>query len=200
MTDWSFLTKRKFLRDLACVLVLRPTVQGFVCGQGTMAKDRVYLNSKGELTSRTIRRNMKRFEYDDGGSFICREFLLPIKRSDGKAFYQCRENDVRNFIWNHLTANKRGYIRITYAGVDAGSIEHIFIEPGENGTWQTTWWTVEYSWLHRRKVIPKGRLLVERIHTSPNGVWRLHFTNAEGIVLARIPSTMIENVILHSTN
>lgn len=47
--------------------------------------------------------------------------------------------DARDFIWNHWTERRRGYVIITMASDDATSDAHIFVEPGDDGHWRVAW-------------------------------------------------------------
>jgi hypothetical protein len=101
--------------------------------------------------------------------------------------YRCDESAVRDFIWTHLNKKKRGYIRFVYQGIDAGSQEHIFIEPDEDKVWRVTWWTVQYSWNHRAEISLKGKLMPARVNEPETGEWKLQFKNKEGKVLTNVP-------------
>src|ERR1044071_6154255 len=101
-------------------------------GQKPAVRDRdpVKINKKGDITNRAIRKNRARFHYDDGGKFSCALALYWIKVKDNDP---CKENRVRDYIWEHVNSKKRGYIRAIYIAVDTGSVEHIFVEPDDKG-------------------------------------------------------------------
>ena len=97
-------------------------------------KAQLFLLEKGELTSKTITQGRKISEYDQGGYFDCRE-QAPGDDPCG----ECDEKKIRDFIWQHWTNKKRGYVRVTYNSVDSLNTSHIFIEPNANGAWKIEW-------------------------------------------------------------
>jgi len=72
--------------------------------------------------------------YDNGGRQGC-GIILKTELPKSEASLQI----ARNFIWEHWTNQKRGYVIVKRASVDAESDAHIFIEPGESGVWHVVW-------------------------------------------------------------
>jgi hypothetical protein len=87
-----------------------------------------------ELTTAGIAQERDLKRYDVGGHFDCRSHAL----SD-TAPRNCDIPGVRDFIWKHWHAKRRGYIRITFDSVDAMSTSHIFVEPNQRGKWHVAW-------------------------------------------------------------
>lgn len=92
----------------------------------------VTATDRGELISKDILEKRDISLYDQGGHFDCHGWDKGPKDI-------CDQKKVRDFIWQHWTDKKRGYIRITYGSVDARSTSHIFIEPNEKGEWYIAW-------------------------------------------------------------
>jgi len=47
--------------------------------------------------------------------------------------------NIREFIWQHWKLQRRGYLRVTYYGVEGqAATHHIFVEPDEKGVWHLT--------------------------------------------------------------
>ena len=72
--------------------------------------------------------------YDQGGRQGCDGGLL----SEAS---RCEDSyrKARAFIWTHWQEQRRGYIIVRYASVDAVSDSHIFIEPDDGGSWHVVW-------------------------------------------------------------
>jgi hypothetical protein len=157
-----------------------------VNGQKPSVRDRdpVKINKKGEITNRAILKNYAKFHYEDGGSFRCVIVLYAMRPGDEDP---CKENRIRDFIWEHYIAKKRGYVRVNYVGVDTGAIEHIFIEPDIRGNWKVSWWTESRSWLSGNKIYAKKVFDVQRIENSETENWKLVFSDERGVILERIP-------------
>lgn len=151
--------------------------------------ERVFLGKNGELRSKSIDRNKKKFKYDDGGAFRCNLSVRAIRKAQG-IDDPCKEKQVRDFIWDHLQAQRRGHIRVTYAGIDAGTHEFFFIEPDEDGDWNVSWWTIRYSALPpgSSKVYPKKILSAEKVEREKDGEWFIRFRDLDGVIFLNIPS------------
>jgi hypothetical protein len=67
--------------------------------------------------------------YDDGGDFSS-------KMSDHGAIP--RISELREFVWNHWTQRKRGYIRLSMSYIDTTTTWHVFVEPTQTGAWHVT--------------------------------------------------------------
>ncbi len=154
-------------------------------------KVEVISGENNELTTKDLTQNRDLNQYDQGGHFDCRGLI-----AKNESRVQCNENKIRDFIWQHWTKKKRGYIRVTYNSVDATSTSHIFIEPNEKSEWQITW---KIARLH---AMPKynslltdilGITSVERIKDEPEkGKWALMFKNKSGSIVQTFPHFYIE--------
>jgi hypothetical protein len=72
-------------------------------------------------------------EYDAGGSFWCH---LRSNEGTGNEGDPMRgERTVRDFIWQHWTEKRKGYIIFNCGGIDTSYTSHSFIEPNANGDW-----------------------------------------------------------------
>lgn len=98
-----------------------------------------YQNSKffqdndGVFTTEEVTKSRDLTQYEQGGLFWGRtrfsgKFGNEPDRLDG-------EKKVRNFIWQHWTEKKRGYIKFIFADTDTSHTTHYFIEPNEKGEW-----------------------------------------------------------------
>jgi hypothetical protein len=72
--------------------------------------------------------------YDQGGREGC-DLVLASDASRCEDSYK----KARAFIWTHWQEQRRGYIIVRFASVDAVSDSHIFIEPDEGGAWHVVW-------------------------------------------------------------
>ena len=68
--------------------------------------------------------------------FETREYSEPCYQS-GKEGSACvaQRDAARRFVYEHWSGHRRGYIQIGMPCVDCGPVDHIFIEPDENGRW-----------------------------------------------------------------
>jgi hypothetical protein len=75
----------------------------------------------------------------------CRNTIFGDRQGCGyvpdSQYRQCEASiqNARDFIWNHWTDQRRGYLIITMGSDDAQSDAHIFIEPGDDGRWRVAW-------------------------------------------------------------
>jgi hypothetical protein len=68
--------------------------------------------------------------YEDGGKFLA-ALRQPIKTA--------QMEKLRSFILQHWKQHRRGYVRVTFAGIDSLAESHIFIEPYDAGNWRIIW-------------------------------------------------------------
>lgn len=93
-------------------------------------KPEIFQGRDNEWTTSDITQNRDISQYEQGGHFWCR--MRPYGNEENPLN---GEEKVRNFIWQHWTEKKRGYIKISCGGVDTSSTTHYFIEPNEKGEW-----------------------------------------------------------------
>lgn len=147
-------------------------------------KTEVTATKSGELTSKNILENRDISQYDQGGHFDCHGWT-PKEASD-----PCDEKKVRDFIWQHWSEKKRGYIRITYGSVDARSTSHIFIEPNEKGEWYIAWRIARSHMLPGHNNIVHnilGLIIVERVEGKEKDDWSIVIKRGPGNVVYKIP-------------
>jgi hypothetical protein len=161
MMDWSSPPIKTGL-TIAALFLFLALLSDVSIGQAKRTRnlDRARINSKGELTSNSIRKNMSKYRYDNGGHFECNLLAFNIRKQ--KEADPCDEKKVRDFIWDHFTLKRRGYIRVRYSGIDAGSVEHLFVEPQRDGKWIVTRWSVGYSAYSRRADVYPKQLLTQK--------------------------------------
>lgn len=148
-------------------------------------KAEVIWKDKGELTTKDITQKRDMPQYSDGGYFDCRGWV-----SKNEFRGNCDEKKVRDFIWQHWTEKKRGYVRVTYDSVDAKSTSHIFIEPDEKGEWSVAWRMVRFHAIPQlnNQIIDVAKIItVERVENKPRkGMWALVFKNRIGSIMERM--------------
>ena len=93
--------------------------------------ERVIQSDSGEITTDGITQNRNMTQYEQGGHFYCNRWYR-TDMNEGKL----GEKKVCDFISQHLTEKKRGYIRISCNGVDMSNTFHIFVEPNEKNEWE----------------------------------------------------------------
>jgi hypothetical protein len=72
--------------------------------------------------------------YDYGGSFE----TPPVSHDIGNV------SSLRAFVWNHWSARRKGYVKITLAGKDSYADCYLFIEP-RGDAWHIAWETIQYG-------------------------------------------------------
>ena len=70
--------------------------------------------------------------YDDGGVYRLPGYIEDRQR-------------LHEFIWNHWTQKRRGYVEVVFQGIDAGTQAYIFIEPSVDKRWGIAWYDIRYS-------------------------------------------------------
>jgi len=157
----------------------------------------VFLNSKGERVTKNVTQRRNISQYDDGGHIQCHLLWIKTKTKDGSDL--CGENTVRGFSWEHWTKHSRGYIRITYYGVDYANTSHIFIEPDKKGIWSIFWRDISLSALpgSHGEITDVAKLVsVKRVEDKPTkGEWALIFKDAFGTTLRKMPNFLDDRKI-----
>ena len=146
-------------------------------------KTEITFTETGELTSKDITQNRDMAQYDKGGHFDCHGW-------DKEPKDVCDEKKVRNFIWQHWTEKKRGYIRVTYGSVDARSTSHIFIEPDEKGEWYIARRIARSHMLPGHNNIVHdilGLIVVERVEGKGKDDWSIVIKRSPGNIVYKIP-------------
>lgn len=92
----------------------------------------VYQGKDNEWTTAHITQGRDMTQYEQGGHFWCstRPYGNEEDRLHG-------EKKVRDFIWQHWTEKKRGYIKMTCGQTDTSETTHYFVEPDDKGAWIT---------------------------------------------------------------
>lgn len=181
---------------ILCALFLGYSFQLIGQGRPKQSTDTVRIKANGELTSRSIELHRRKFTYDDGGFTVCRTFTLWMSKN--KDSDPCKEKVIRDFIWNHYSSKKRGYIRIKYIDIDSGSVEHFFIERGKNGRWAIIWWSIDHfsgglPGSPRFKIWPKKFLTAQKVEDKKTGHSKLVFRTEDGMILQGQPPVLDEH-------
>lgn len=146
-------------------------------------KETVFRGEHGELTLVGITQNRNMSQYDQGGFFDCqRNYPKTAPKTN------CDENKIRDFIWQHWSEKKRGYVVVTYDSQDAVGTSHIFIEPDENENWFVAW-RIARNAMNTNGIddVPKI-VTVERVENKPEkGNWALVFKEANGNAVEKMP-------------
>lgn len=153
------------------------------CKSETISDATYGINTGLTTPNITQERNMN--DYDQGGHFYCRT------RSSG-AFGN--ENDklegekkVRDFIWQHLTEKKRGYIQLSCPGTDTGNTTHYFIEPTEKGEWNVIVRHLYSSSDNKTALKDSVSNSFERIESKDNKEWQIVLKSADNEVVQKLP-------------
>ncbi len=148
-------------------------------------KTKAFLDSDGALTTKEITQNRDMTQYAQGGHFWCHTrfggtFGNEKDKLEG-------EKKVRDFIWQHWTKKKRGYIKLSCPDTDVLRTTHYFVEPNQKGEWN----------ILRRHIIRQSNdeILwneividwVERIENKENGDWSLVSKSSNGEIIERMP-------------
>ena len=136
-----------------------------------------------ELTIEGITQERDMSQYDQGGHIFC------CHRIDDRKNIRSEEKFVRDFIWQHWTEKKRGYIRLSYTGADNSWTTHYFIEPNENSEWIVVWkWLYQHSMPEYNQPIKDGFGIVEQVESlERKGDWVLVFKPKYGEGINVIP-------------
>lgn len=101
--------------------------------------------------------------------------------------YKCIEKKMRTFIWEHWRNKKRGYIANEINGIDVTVIEHIFVEPNENGEWTIAWRVERHQYPGVAEIFIDdvfGRNSVEQVRANSNkNNWKLVFKDKDGKII-----------------
>jgi hypothetical protein len=152
-------------------------------GVSCQSKPEIIRGKDGELTIKGIIQRQDMSEYDQGGHFFC------CRRVEDTRNIRSEEKNVRDFIWQHWTEKKRGYIRLSYMGADSSWTTHYFIEPNENGEWNVVWkYLYQHSLLEHNLPSKEGFGIVEKVESSQRkGDWELDFKPKYGGDINNIP-------------
>lgn len=148
-------------------------------------KAEIILGKDSELTTEGLTQNRDMSQYDQGGHFDCRSWI-----AKDKPHGECNENKIRDFIWQHWTKKKQGYLRITYNTVDATSTLHIFIEANENGEWNVAWRIARSHAMpqYNNQITDIWGISIEQVIEKPKkGSWAIIFKNSSGKIIRKIP-------------
>src|SRR4051794_20919550 len=103
MTSWSSIHKpitivfKKIIFNFAFLFIATIAVSGQNAGASS-SSEKVYVDRSGNLTGKTIRRNLKRFHYDDGGAFLCDSIMYRLAKGKRDP---CDHIKLRDFIWDY---------------------------------------------------------------------------------------------------
>ena len=106
----------------------------------------VVIIKDGELTTSDVAQQRDLASYASGGHINCRDGMVRYGGESAADFSseRCQLPKLRDFVWEHWQAKKRGYIRISFDSVDAVSTSHLFIEPDKDGKWHVAWRIVRH--------------------------------------------------------
>jgi hypothetical protein len=157
-------------------------------------RSRIYSDKDGMLTTHKITQNRKMSGYDDGGNFDCNSqwmLRLNLKWKGTQPKGICDENRIRDFIWQHWSERRHGYIRIAYLGIDTSATWHVFIEPNKLGKWGVTIRIVGTS------ALPGSHASILELRTMPyvekqqnqstDTKWSIVFKMVNGEAVHRLP-------------
>jgi hypothetical protein len=143
----------------------------------------VFQGKDNEWTTVNITQNRDMSQYEEGGHFWCRNRPYgnfgDIKRGEKK---------VRDFIWQHWTEKKRGYIKFTCGYTDTSRTIHYFIEPNEKGEWNIARRDIFQNLENEKTMMNDVLISIERIETENNNSdWTLISRNKTGEIIERLP-------------
>ena len=188
------MNKIKVIMYFFFIFTIIITLENQVLGQGvpedvketTQTKTNIIYLEKGEMTAENIAQGRDIENYEDGGYFDCRGWILENEKRG-----ECDEKEIRDFIWNHWKNQKRGYIRITSDSADANSTSHIFIEPNNRGRWRIARRIVRFHAipsLHNQITEVETLFQVERTENkSQKDEWAIILKNNQGKIIYKIP-------------
>lgn len=145
----------------------------------------VFFDDNGALTTKDITQNQNLAGYDQGGHFYCRT-RFSGKFGNEKDILE-GEKKVRDFVWQHLTEKRLGYIQLFCPGVDTTNTSHYFIEPNEKDKWNV----IEIHFhLASSGEITRNEIVFnsfERIENKDIGDWFLVFKSTDGNIIKKLP-------------
>lgn len=150
---------------------------------------RLISGEHNELTTKGILQGRNMANYEQGGHYDCSDWAPP---DDPRG--TCDQKKVRDFIWEHWSERKRGYVRMTHGTIDALATSHIFLEPGTRGEWRIVWRIARLSMLigGRRELADMlGRYTVERVEVKGLDDWCIVIKRRSGEIFARFPGNSI---------
>ena len=153
--------------------------------QSSKETSEVFLDKEGILKSSNLTQDQNMSEYDKGGHFWCRtrisgKFGNENDRLEG-------EKKVRDFIWQHWTEKKLGYIILSCPDTDTQNTSHYFIEPDEKGIWKIT--EKHFYQSSNDKFIANESVFyaLERVENKEKGDWYLIVKTSNGDFSQTIP-------------
>jgi len=126
---------------------------------------------KEEIALKDITKNRDMSQYDQGGDLFC-------CRADDSKNIKNEEKAVRDFIWQHWTEKRKGYIKLTYVDTDSSHTTYYLIEPDKNGEWVVLWKKLYQHAIpqYDNQPIKDGFGTVEQIESKKRkGDWELVF-------------------------
>jgi hypothetical protein len=100
------------------------------------------MSAQGALTAGGARKS-RPVQADNGGEFICGYYQAMVARQS-KSTDPCDQKKLRDFVWHHWSNRRRGFVKTTYAGIDAGVTYLLKIKPVK-GHWQLLVWSQQWS-------------------------------------------------------
>lgn len=167
-------------------------VATFMFGQSSdnsLANEKVSVDSHGNLTSKRLRRNLKRYKYDDGGKSSC-DSIIYSQRIKMTVDDACGLKKLRDFILDHLSNKKRGRALTVSFGVDTGIVYHLFIQPDQSGEWGIDLWSQGYSALpgSRKRPFSYQRIVtIDQVKDVKSGDLMIFLKNKTGEVELKLP-------------
>lgn len=137
------------------------------------------------LTTKNITQSRNMAYYEQGGHFYCSTrfsgaFGNETDKLEG-------EKKVRDFIWQHLTEKKRGYIRLSCPGTDTGNTTHYFIEPNEKGEWNVIGRNIYQSSNNKTSLKDNIFNSFERTESKDNKDWQIVLKSADNEYVQKLP-------------
>lgn len=102
------------------------------------------------------------------------------------------EKKVRDFVWQHWTEKKRGYIKISCGHIDTSGTIHYFVEPNEKGEWSVairSLYKHDLPKYNKQPIKDITAVSVERIENKADGNsnWTLIFKTIDGEIVEKFP-------------
>ncbi|MFN0111701.1 MAG: hypothetical protein ACKVZH_22825 [Blastocatellia bacterium] len=132
----------------------------------------------GELTIAGIEQGRDLQLYDQGGHCYCGSYA---ERPEEEIKRKAEFSNARQFIWEHWRDKKRGYIRLTFSGIDAATTTHFFIEPEPGNKWVINRRAINGHALMPARLMDLEKIFQVHQKREKDQQQTLIFENSEGI-------------------
>jgi hypothetical protein len=170
------------LHFISKILFLSIILLNYSCSSNSKPTSEVFSGNDNEWTTKDITQSRDITQYEQGGHFWCS--LRPNGNEEDRFN---GEKKVRDFIWQHWTKKKRGYIKISCGGVDTSSTTHYFIEPSENGVWNVARRHIFIDSEDKRTIFDDFVTVGHSEAESEKDNWRLILKTKDGKTFETIP-------------